>query len=339
MIAALAASMGLSATDPAFWMPLLRMTLLLSLLLGAILFDGFDIGVGLLLPSAPLAARPALMVALSPWRDANEFWALLAVGLFMSAFPFAWSAMLSHLYVPLAFTMIGVMLRSVAFEFRIRAATEDRWAWIWLFWLGSVLTAAGHGMLLAAIVTGYEEDAPAFWFNLFIAICAIASYALLGATWLVMKTEGDIQKRAYQMAWRAGGITVAAIVAVSGATPFLAGNYWQRWFTFPSILATAQVPLVVAILTAALVWTLKTHKERWPFLLTLGIYALCFMGLGISIYPDIVPGRVSIWEAASPPASQGFMLIGAGILIPIILTYTGYAYWVFRGKVHEAGYH
>ena len=339
MIAALAASMGLSATDPAFWMPLLLMTLMLSLVLGAILFDGFDIGVGLLLPSAPLAARPALMVALSPWRDANEFWALLAVGLFMSAFPFAWSAMLSHLYVPLAFTMIGVMLRSVAFEFRIRAATEDRWAWIWLFWLGSVLTAAGHGMLLAAIVTGYEEDAPAFWFNLFIAICAIASYALLGATWLVMRLEGQLQLLAmgwarHAMRWSAAGMAAVSI-ALGLANPAI----FYRWSSATRLALAAPIWFVMLFCMVGIDMMLprviqpKYRGLAWlPFALAATLFTLMLCGLVYSMFPFVILDDLTLWDAASAIGSLRLVLAATVVAVPVMVVFNLLGYRGMFGR-------
>jgi len=329
-------------------LPLIWAFLIAFAVFAYVVLDGFDLGIGILFPFYPPGkARDMMMNTVAPVWDGNETWLVLGGGGLMAAFPLAYAILMPALYAPIIGMLLSLVFRGTAFEFRWRTE-RAKWAWDLAFSMGSTMAALCQGIILGAILQGIKVEGRAYaggwwdWltpFSLLTGVSVVAGYALLGATWLVMKTEADIQQRAYSLAWRAGGITVAAIVAVSGATPFLDGNYWQRWFTFPTILATAQVPLVVGILTIALVWTLKTRKERWPFLLTLAIYALCFMGLGISIFPDIVPGRVSIWEAASPLASQGFMLIGAGILIPIILAYTGYAYWVFRGKVHEAGYH
>jgi cytochrome d ubiquinol oxidase subunit II len=251
------------------------------------------------------------------------------------------------LYAPIIAMLLSLVFRGTAFEFRWRTV-RGRWFWDLAFAAGSAMAAFSQGVILGALLQGISVANRAYaggwwdWltpFSLLTGLSVVAGYGLLGATWLVMKTEDDIQHQAYFMSWRMGGITLTAILAVSCATPFLDGHYWQRWFTFPNILATAPVPILVALTAAGLVWTLKARKERWPFLLALALYALCFMGLGISIFPDIVPGRISIWEAASPPISQGFMLVGAVILIPLILGYTAYGYWVFRGKVKETGYH
>lgn len=196
MIAMLAASQGLNPDDPSFWMPLAFMALLFVVIAAGVVLDGFDLGVGILLQLAPAEERGRMMSLLSPWRDANEFWLLLGMGLFASAFPFAWGAVLGKLYGPLTFMVLGVVLRSVAFEFRIRARNEHKPRWIFAFWAGSLMTAFGQGMLLGRIATGYQSDAGYGWFALFVGLCAVAAYVLLGASWLVMRVDGDLQRRA-----------------------------------------------------------------------------------------------------------------------------------------------
>src|SRR5690606_8557610 len=176
-------------------------------------------------------------------------------------------------------------------------------------------------------------------FSLLTGISLVIGYAMLGATWLIMKTEGALQDKAFRYAKIAGIGTIICIAAVSAATPFLEEEYYRRWFSWPTVLFTAQVPLLVIIVAAGLALSLKRRYERLPFLLALALFAVSMTGLGISIYPDVVPGAVHIHEAAAPESSLIFMLVGAGILIPIILIYTGYAYWVFRGKVGHEGYH
>ncbi|NRF50514.1 cytochrome d ubiquinol oxidase subunit II, partial [Pseudomonas stutzeri] len=196
MIDMLAASLGVNANDPTFWMPLVFMGLLFLLIAGGIVLDGFDLGVGMLLPLAPADQRGRMMTLLSPWRDANEFWPLLGIGLFASAFPLAWGVIFGKLYGPLALMALGLVLRSVSFEFRIRARAELKPRWIFGFWLGSVATAFGQGMILGRIATGYQTDAGYGWFAVLMGLCAVAAYVLLGAAWLVMRVEGDLQRRA-----------------------------------------------------------------------------------------------------------------------------------------------
>ncbi len=167
----------------------------------------------------------------------------------------------------------------------------------------------------------------------------VAAYALLGATWLIMKTEGELQQHAVRLAWKLGVATLVAVAAVSLATPFLEGAYFERWLSWPNILKVAPVPLLVVVVAVVFASSLKRGAERAPFLLTLALFALCFVGLGISIFPYVIPGAVTIWDAATDRSSQVFMLIGTAVLVPIILAYTAWAYWVFRGKVKSEGYH
>lgn len=329
-------------------LPLIWAGLIAFAVFAYVVLDGFDLGIGILFPFyAPGKARDTLMNSVAPVWDGNETWLILGGGGLFAAFPLAYAVVMPALYAPVIAMLLSLVFRGTAFEFRWRTE-RARWAWDLAFSAGSAMAAFSQGVILGALLQGIPVAGRAYaggwwdWlspFSLLTGLSVVAGYGLLGATWLVMKTEHEIQAQAYFLSWRMGGVTVASIIAVSGATPFLDGHYWQRWFAFPNVLLTAQVPLLVAVATVGLVWTLKTRKERWPFLLTLALYALCFMGLGISIFPDIVPGRISIREAASPPISQGFMLIGAVILIPIILGYTAYGYWVFRGKVRDSGYH
>jgi len=167
----------------------------------------------------------------------------------------------------------------------------------------------------------------------------VVAYALLGSTWLVMKAEGTLQRRARAMVWWLGGASLAAIVAVSIATLFLSADYFGNWLHWPHILWVAPVPILVALASAAFVRSMKTGGEVAPFLLTLGVFLLCFIGLGISVFPDVVPGAVTIWDAATDRSSQVFMLWGTALVLPMILSYTAWSYWVFRGKVDADGYH
>ena len=203
-------------------------------------------------------------------------------------------------------------------------------------------------MTLGALLQGIHVEGRAYaggwwdWltpFSLLTGASVVAAYAMLGATWLVMKTEGSLRDNGLRMARKLVFVTIGAIVAVSLATPFLQGDYWRRWFEMPGVIAAAQVPLAVAVLTVLLLRALAKGYDRAPFLLTLGLFALCFVGLGIRIFPDIVPGAVSIRAAAAPDDSLAFILTGAVVLIPLILSYTAWSYWVFRGKVGAHGYH
>ncbi len=312
--------------------------------------DGFDLGIGILFPTLQVGPeRDAAMNSVAPVWDGNETWLILGGGGLFAAFPLAYAIVLPALYAPIVAMLLGLVFRGVAFEFRWRDPGH-RALWDAAFFGGSLAAALAQGVMLGALLQGIAVDGRAYgggwwdWltpFSVLTGLSVVVAYALLGATWLLMKTEGAVRRHARRMSRRFGVATVAAIAAVSLATPFLETAYWQRWFAFPNVLVTAQVPLLVTLGAVLLFRSLGRDDgaDHRPFLIALALFALAFVGLGISVYPDIVPGRVTIWQAASPPSSQLFMLVGAGTLIPIILAYTGYAYWVFRGKVGAEGYH
>lgn len=313
-----------------------------------IVMDGFDLGIGILFPALrPGPERDTAMNSVAPVWDGNETWLVLGGGGLFAAFPLAYAVILPALYAPIIAMLLGLIFRGVAFEFRWRDP-RHRAAWDVAFTGGSVVAALAQGIALGALLQGIAVEGRAYaggwwdWltpFSLLVGVSLVVAYALLGATWLVMRTEGLLQLQARRLAQRLTLATVAAIALVSAATPFLQGRYFERWLAMPNVLISAQVPLLVALAAYALWRTLRDGGERAPFLIALGLFALSFLGLGISIFPDVVPGRITIWQAAAPEASQIFMLVGAAILVPIILIYTAYSYWVFRGKVDAHGYH
>ncbi|CAM3345552.1 cytochrome d ubiquinol oxidase subunit II [Methylobacterium mesophilicum] len=313
-----------------------------------IVMDGFDLGIGILFPALrPGPERDTAMNSVAPVWDGNETWLVLGGGGLFAAFPLAYAVILPALYAPIIAMLLGLIFRGVAFEFRWRDPGH-RAAWDVAFTGGSLVAAFAQGIALGALLQGIAVEGRAYaggwwdWltpFSLLVGASLVIAYALLGATWLVMRTEGLLQLQARRLALRLTIATVAAIALVSAATPFLQGRYFARWLAMPNVLVTAQVPLLVALAAVALWRTLRGGGERAPFLIALGLFALSFLGLGISIFPDVVPGRITIWQAAAPASSQMFMLVGASVLIPIILIYTAYSYWVFRGKVDAHGYH
>jgi cytochrome d ubiquinol oxidase subunit II len=243
--------------------------------------------------------------------------------------------------------LLGLVFRGVAFEFRWREP-RHRALWDVVFSIGSIVAALSQGMTLGAILQGIHVVHGAYsggwldWlspFSLLTGISVVVGYALLGATWLIWKMEGPTQEHARRLAFFLTIATVGSMVGVSAATPFLTYDYWHRWFAMPGVLLTAQVPLLVLIATVVLVRSVTRGAERLPFIAALALFLLGFIGLGISVFPYAVPRAVTIWDAAAPPESQLFMLVGALVIIPIILSYTGWAYWVFRGKVGSHGYH
>lgn len=339
MINALAASLGLEITQSAFWMPLLMMVLLMALTLGGTLFDGFDIGVGILLRTAPASERPAMMVGLSPWRDANEFWLLLALGLFLSAFPLAWGAMLAHLYVPLMVTIVGVVLRSVSFEFRIRAAAELRAKWINRFWFGSVLTAFGHGMLLAAIATSYQKDAPSIWFGLFIGVCAVAGYALLGACWMVMRTRGVLQS--LSVAWARHSIrwTAAGMAAIAIALGLSNPAIFYKWSSSTNLALASLVWVIMlgCFVSLDMILTRVTQPKyemlSWmPFSFCLILFILMLGGLSYSMFPFVILDNLTLWDAAASINALQLVLAATIVAIPVMLVFNLLGYRRLFGK-------
>lgn len=313
-----------------------------------VVMDGFDLGIGILFPFFKVGHdRDTAMNSIAPVWDGNETWLVLGGGGLLAAFPLAYGVIFSGLYAPIIAMLLALVFRGVAFEFRWRDPAH-RPAWDLAFTAGSLIAALSQGIVLGALLQGIKVSnrtyAGGWWdwltpFSLLTGIGVVIAYALLGATWLILKTEGGMQRQCVRLAWRLGAATVAAIIIVSIATPFLAGAYYERWFSYPNILFAGLVPLLVTFACLGFVRSMRAGRELAPFLLALFIFLLCFVGLAISIYPYVVPGAITIWEAATHRSSQRFMLVGTIIIMPLILIYTGWAYWVFRGKVHAEGYH
>jgi cytochrome d ubiquinol oxidase subunit II len=330
-------------------LPFIWAGLIAFAVLAYVVLDGFDLGIGILFPLLDKGHdRDVAMNSVAPVWDGNETWLVLGGGGLFAVFPLAYATILPALYAPLIAMLIGLIFRGVSFEFRHRTV-RGKFLWDWGFAGGSILAAFAQGITLGALVQGIEVANRAYaggwwdWltpFSLLTGVALTVGYALLGATWLVMKTEGQLQRRARGLAWAAAIATLVLIGAVSLITPFLNPAYLERWFAWPTAIFSAVVPGLVLIAAWLLFRGLLDHKHAQPFLAALAFFVLCYAGLGISFYPYIVPTSVTIWQAAAPEASLIFLLVGAVVLIPIILAYTAYAYWVFRGKVDpEEGYH
>ena len=317
--------------------------------LAYVVLDGFDLGVGVLfLFFEDRHERDQMTNSIAPVWDGNETWLVLGGGGLMAVFPLAYATVLPALYVPIIVMLLGLIFRGVAFEFRFRTI---RWrpVWDWGFAIGSITAAFTQGIALGALVQGIKiadrQYAGGWWdwltpFSVLCGVALVVGYGLLGATWLNLKTTGPLRDKARRLAGFAAIGTLILIGAVSLWTPFLDPIYFTRWFQWPTAFFSAFVPLLLAVCAFGLWQGLTTDKHLQPFLSALGLFVLSFAGLGISFYPYIVPGALTIKEAAAPDASLAFLLAGAAVLIPIILIYTGYAYWVFRGKVDPSeGYH
>ena len=313
-----------------------------------VVMDGFDLGIGILFPAfAPGDERDSAMNAIAPVWDGNETWLVLGGGGLFAAFPLAYAIILPATYPLVIAMLLGLVFRGVAFEFRWRDPRHQRF-WDFAFTAGSLVAAMAQGMILGALLQGIAVDGRAYaggwldWlspYSLLTGLGVVAGYALLGATFLVIKVEGRAEDHAYRLAGKAAIATLVLMAAVSAYTPFLEYRYWERWFSMPSVLFAAQVPLVTAVIAFALWRSIKSRRLYAPFLWSLALFLLGMAGLGVSMWPFAVPDTVTIWDAAAPERSQVFMLIGAGIMVPVILAYTGWAYWVFRGKVGHEGYH
>jgi len=313
-----------------------------------VVMDGFDLGIGILFSNIKVGReRDTAMNSIAPVWDGNETWLVLGGGGLMAAFPLAYSVIMSALYAPLIAMLLALVFRGVAFEFRWRDPGH-RAFWDLAFTGGSFMAALTQGIMLGALLQGVAVQGRAYaggwwdWltpFSLLTGASVVIGYALLGACWLNWKTTDGTQAHARRMMRVLAPLTLLAIVAVSLATPYLGNEYFQRWFSMPRVLFTAQVPLVIAILTWRFVRSLRNNYELAPFVLTIAVFGLSFVGLGISMYPYLVPNSITLADAAAPAASQSFMLVGAAVLVPLILAYTAWSYWVFRGKVAHEGYH
>jgi cytochrome d ubiquinol oxidase subunit II len=329
-------------------LPLVWAGLIATAVFMYVFLDGFDLGVGILFPFAGQHRhRDVMMNSLAPFWDGNETWLVLGGGGLFAAFPLAYAVIMPALYLPLIVMLLALVFRGVAFEFRFKAV-RSRPIWDWAFALGSTLAAFAQGIVLGTFVQGIPVEGREYagttfgWlspFALLTGVALVIGYALLGAAWLARKTETDLQDWSFSLM---PGLMVAVVVAVGAVsiwTPLLDSEIAQRWFSLPNIVYLSPVPLLVVALAALFLHGVARRREELPFFCALGMFLLSYVGLAISLYPYIVPRAITFREAAAPDTSLAFMLWGAAILLPLILTYSAYNYWVFRGKTDEAGYH
>jgi cytochrome d ubiquinol oxidase subunit II len=325
-------------------LPIIWAGLIAFAILAYVVLDGFDLGIGILFAAErETVDRDVMVNSIAPVWDGNETWLVLGGGGLFAVFPLAYATILPGLYAPIIGMLLALVFRGVAFEFRFRAETVGgRSLWDLSFALGSMVAAFCQGLALGGLLHGIRVVDRAYaggwwdWLTGFSVLCGVAlviGYALLGATWLIWRTEGPLQVRCRGYAHTLGVAMLALIIMVSLWTPLLDPRFQERWFGWPGIVLTSPVPLLVALLAWRFWRGLARQEHVSPFLCVLGWFVLCFAGLGISLFPLMVPPSIDIWQAAAPHDSQMFLLVGALILVPIILAYTGYAYWVFRGKV------
>lgn len=331
-------------------LPLIWGVLIATAVFLYVILDGFDLGCGILFPFAPSdKCRSRMMNSIAPFWDGNETWLVLGGGGLFVAFPVAYAILMPAFYLPIILMLMGLIFRGVAFEFRFKAAEKDRKIWDVSFHAGSLLAAFMQGVILGNFVQGVEVDGRSFaggsldWANGFAITTGIAmifGYALLGATWLIMKTEDETQIWARGVARYVLAFVALAMVIVSIAMPFVDERIADLWFSTPNIFYLLPVPLLTTIAFIMLWRDIRNDKrEIRPFLLSLSLFLLGYIGFGISLYPWIVPFEFTLWQAAAVATSQSIVLIGTVILLPIILGYTAYCYYIFRGKSgHEAMY-
>ncbi len=330
--------------DPAEWLPFVFASLLGVSILLYVILDGFDLGVGILMPFATEDEKDRMVASIGPFWDANETWLVLAVGILLVAFPAAHGTILTALYLPVAVMLIGLILRGVAFEFRAKAPVERKDAWNWAFFGGSLATALSQGFMLGMYIMGLTYTWAHVAFALLTALCLAGGYAFIGATWLILKTDAALQRKA--VVWARYGIAgaVAGLAAVSLASPLVSERIFAKWFSIPEVILLAPLPLLSALLLVVL-WkalqVLPDAEDRWdwvPFAATIVLFAIAFAGLAYSFYPYVVPEKLTIYEAASAPESLIIILVGTLFVLPTILAYTALSYVIFRGKATELRY-
>ena len=336
-------------TQPAGWLPLVFALVMALAMLAYVILDGYDLGVGVLLRRADSEAqKDTIISSIGPFWDANETWLVLGVGVLLVAFPAAHGVILGHLYLPVTLMLVALMLRGVAFDFRVKARAEHKPQWDRAFYAGSLLAGWSQGFMLGGLITGFK---PGLWNQLFsalIGLCLVAAYCLLGAGWLIMKTEGPLQLKA--VVWARGSLwlTAAGVAAISMMTPLVSPRIFEKWFSFPNLMLLLPIPAM----TVALFWVMARSLARLPkrladgnqygaavpFASTVGVFLLAFYGLAYSLFPWLVVDRLTIWQAASSPEALMVIFYGVVVVLPVIVGYTVFAYRVFWGKTTALHY-
>lgn len=324
-------------------LPLIFMAVMGLAMLTYVVLDGYDLGVGLLLPRGTDAQKDMMIATIGPFWDANETWLVLGVGILLIAFPKAHGVVLTALYLPVAFMLIGLVLRGVAFDFRVKARDHHKAMWNRVFFIGSGVTAASQGWMLGHYITGLQDGWQYQVFAAAIAIALPAAYVLLGACWLILKTEGELQQQAVRWAKLAWLPVVVGMGLISVITPVVSPTVRERWFSMPAFIALFPIPLMTVTALLAARGLLNSHrvlgKLCWlPFGLIVTVFMLGFFGLAYSLYPYVVMDRMTIWQAASSPEALKVILIGVAVSVPAIAAYTVLAYRVFGGKASELKY-
>ncbi|MEO8132729.1 MAG: cytochrome d ubiquinol oxidase subunit II [Betaproteobacteria bacterium] len=299
-----------------------------------VLFDGYDLGIGMLMPAATAEEQELMVASIGPFWDANETWLVLGVGILLAAFPRAHGIVLGALYLPVAAMLIGLMLRGVAFEFRIKALAWHRELWNWIFWFGSFLASFAQGWMLGRYITGFEAGIGYTLFSFLVGASVCGAYVLIGAAWLILKTESTLQRKA--LAWARWGLLWIALgmLLISIATPLVSQTVYAKWFDFPRTLGLMVLP-AAAIVAGWWTWVATRGKSAdWAVLAgAAAIFTIALLGLAYSLFPYVVIDRLTIWEAASHRSALVVVLAGFLAVLPFLVWYTVYVHRVFWGKV------
>jgi cytochrome d ubiquinol oxidase subunit II len=341
-----------SAVDlasPSGWLPIVFALVMALSMLAYVILDGYDLGVGALLDSADTVQQKDTMIAsIGPFWDANETWLVLGVGVLLVGFPMAHGVILGALYLPVALMLVALSLRGVAFDFRVKAKDHHRPLWDKAFYIGSILASWSQGFMLGQLITGFKQDLPGYLFSALIGFCLVFAYRLLGAAWLIMKTEGTLQLNAVDWAKGSLWLTGAGVLAISIATPWVSPRIFDKWFSFPNVLMLFPIPAMTMALFFVISRSLSRLPTRLaqgnqygaavPFASTVGIFLLSFYGLAYSLFPWLVIDKLDIWQAASAPEALLVIFYGVVIVLPVIIGYTIFAYRVFWGKSTTLSY-
>jgi cytochrome bd ubiquinol oxidase subunit II len=330
-------------SQPAGWLPLVFALVMALAMLAYVILDGYDLGVGVLLRRADSVDQKDTMIAsIGPFWDANETWLVLGVGVLLVAFPMAHGVILGSLYLPVALMLVALTLRGVAFDFRVKARDKHKPLWDRAFYAGSLLAAWSQGFMLGGLITGFDTHWASQWFNALIGLCLVAAYCLLGAGWLIMKTEGALQLKAVRWAQGSLWLTAAGVAAISLATPWVSQRIFDKWFSFPNFILLLPIPAVTVALFVVMARSLSRLPVRLaqgnqygaavPFACTVGVFLLAFYGLAYSLFPWLVVDQLTIWAAASAPEALMVIFYGTVVVLPVIIGYTVFAYRVFWGK-------
>jgi cytochrome bd ubiquinol oxidase subunit II len=335
-------------TGADYWLPLAFMMIMGLAMLAYVILDGYDLGVGILLRGANANEKEWMIGSIGPFWDANETWLVLGVGILLVAFPAAHGVILGALYLPVAAMLMGLTLRGVAFDFRAKAQAQHQGAWNTAFHVGSLIATFSQGYMLGRWVTGFHDSTWSLLFALVIGLCLIAAYALMGACWLILKTEDELQLKAVRWAQKSLWFTALGIAAISMATPVLNSGIFHKWFGVENLMMLWPIPIFTCALFFTIARTLNRLPKRlaekneygiWvPFAGTIGIFVLSFHGLAYSTYPYLVLDKISVWQAASSTESLKIIFMGTCVVLPVIILYTVMAYRIFRGKAKALSY-